>query len=76
VCDVCTKCHETDLIFGPSPVPYKPQTVQLKAGLVFWKMAHCMNKKVMACNRSVGITEVLTFVLNIFVSCIFDELHT
>jgi len=38
-------CHETDLIFGPSSIPYKPQTVQLKSGLVFVKMAHCINTK-------------------------------
>jgi hypothetical protein len=62
------------LIFGPSSVPNKPQTVQLKSGFVFVKMVHCMVKKVMACSRAVGITEVLTFVINIFVSCIFDEL--
>jgi len=42
---VCTKCHERNLIFGPSSVPYKPQAVQLKSGLVFWKMTHCIHKK-------------------------------
>jgi len=34
----CTKYHETNLIFGHSSVPYKPETVQLKSSYTFSKI--------------------------------------
>jgi len=40
--ELCVMRH---LIFGPSSVHNKPQTVQLKSGFVFMKMAHFVNKK-------------------------------